>query len=182
MPLLPLLITVISFCTFLAPRPTSLWQTISTATPMSALLSYLSPITARMNWVLDVSLDLTFFGHSVVLPQLPMVSSLLAHHERSIAMASSYRNAAPAAGREDEECTICLSKMEDGEGIRELQCSHFFHGTCLDRWLGYSRLSCPLCRGSAAPRRTVSEPVQEVLVFKFSDFGSDSGGDKWWLR
>ncbi|KAK4785630.1 hypothetical protein SAY86_002319 [Trapa natans] len=177
MPLLPLLITVISFFTFLALRRTSLWPTISTATPMSALLSHLSPIAASMNWALDVYLNLTFFGHSVVLPQSPAVSSLLSHHERSIAIAS-----AAAAGRKDKECTICLSKMEVGEGIRELQCSHIFHGTCLDRWLGYSRLSCPLCRGSAAPRRPVSELGQEVLVFKFSDFGSDIGGDKWWLR
>ncbi|KAK4763874.1 hypothetical protein SAY87_013312 [Trapa incisa] len=153
------LITALSFSTILAFRRrlcrTSLWQTISRETPLSTLSSYLSPIAAHLNWALDVSLDHAFFGHSVVRQQPSAVPDLLAHHELRIT--SSYGSAVTAGGREDEECAICMSKIEAREEIRELRCSHIFHGACFARWLGSNNLGCPLCRGSVAPRRTMSE-------------------------
>ncbi|KAK4762838.1 hypothetical protein SAY86_008606 [Trapa natans] len=165
------LITALSFSTILAfrrrLRRSSLWQTISRETPLSTLSSYLSPIAAHLNWALDVSLDHAFFGHSVVRQQPSAVPDLLAHHELRIT--SSYGSAVTAGGREDEECAvtaggkedeecaICMSKIEAREEIRELRCSHIFHGACLGRWLGSNNLGCPLCRGSVAPRGTTSE-------------------------
>ncbi|KAK7857145.1 e3 ubiquitin-protein ligase rha2b [Quercus suber] len=84
--------------------------------------------------------------------------------------------------REEVQCAVCLSKIGEGEEIRQLRCDHLFHRVCLDRWLGYKRLTCPLCRGSLLPCTTITEPgVFEVLHFKYSSLIS---GDRetWWLR
>ena len=78
---------------------------------------------------------------------------------------------------------VCLCKIGEGEEIRQLRCDHLFHRVCLDRWLGYKRLTCPLCRGSLFPCTTITESGVrvEVLLFKFSSLIS---GDRetWWLR
>ncbi|XXG67197.1 hypothetical protein AAC387_Pa06g0599 [Persea americana] len=48
---------------------------------------------------------------------------------------------------EDAECCICLSAYDDGVELRELPCSHHFHGSCIDKWL-YINSTCPLCKYS----------------------------------
>lgn len=79
------------------------------------------------------------------------------------------------------QCAVCLCKIENGDEIRELRCDHLFHRVCLDRWLGYKNLSCPLCRDSLAPFRAFAELGVEVLSFKF--FSSRSADrETWWLR
>ncbi|KAK2994346.1 hypothetical protein RJ640_017858 [Escallonia rubra] len=39
------------------------------------------------------------------------------------------------------ECAVCLSKIEEGDEIRDLRCEHIFHRACLDRWIGFRRLT-----------------------------------------
>ncbi|KDP29327.1 hypothetical protein JCGZ_18248 [Jatropha curcas] len=82
-----------------------------------------------------------------------------------------------------KECAVCLSKIQNGEEIRELRCSHVFHRVCLDRWLGYKSTTCPLCRDLIGPRKTLADAAGiEVLVFKYCSFNSRSDGETWWLR
>uniref|UniRef100_A0A0E0MP09 RING-type domain-containing protein n=1 Tax=Oryza punctata TaxID=4537 RepID=A0A0E0MP09_ORYPU len=45
------------------------------------------------------------------------------------------------------ECSICLERCGDADGLLELQCKHIFHSACLERWLR-SRSDCPYCRAS----------------------------------
>ena len=47
-----------------------------------------------------------------------------------------------------EHCSICIGEFEEGEGLRQLKCSHFFHAECIDEWLG-KKDTCPLCKSSA---------------------------------
>lgn len=44
-----------------------------------------------------------------------------------------------------DSCPICLSSFEEGERLKVLSCSHCFHSSCAEMWLGGSR-RCPLCR------------------------------------
>ncbi|RLM86732.1 hypothetical protein C2845_PM04G34610 [Panicum miliaceum] len=45
------------------------------------------------------------------------------------------------------ECVFCLSGIEEGSEVRDLECRHLFHRGCLDRWLLARPLAtCPLCR------------------------------------
>lgn len=49
-------------------------------------------------------------------------------------------------------CVVCIAEYEDGDTLRRLPCSHFFHSRCADRWLHRSK-KCPLCMQS------ISSPV-----------------------
>ncbi|KAI5062362.1 hypothetical protein GOP47_0022901 [Adiantum capillus-veneris] len=46
---------------------------------------------------------------------------------------------------EDAVCCICLGKYKDGVDLKELQCTHFFHVECVEKWLKINA-SCPLCK------------------------------------
>ncbi|CAI0560339.1 unnamed protein product, partial [Linum tenue] len=96
-----------------------------------------------------------------------------------------------AAGSSEDspECAVCLSKVEEGDQVRELACRHVFHRVCLDRWCQSSltrrRPTCPLCRRSLTCRGSsaAAEPP-EVLLFDFASFVSSDRDtrDTWWLR
>ncbi|KAB1205221.1 RING-H2 finger protein ATL7 [Morella rubra] len=52
----------------------------------------------------------------------------------------------------DSVCAICRNYMEASDGVRELcNCSHVFHGECLDIWIGKDHVTCPLCRSKLSP-------------------------------
>ncbi|CAF0835680.1 unnamed protein product [Adineta ricciae] len=44
-------------------------------------------------------------------------------------------------------CAICLDTFSDNEKLRRLQCSHYYHVSCIDPWL-IQHQSCPLCSQS----------------------------------
>ncbi|KAH7427654.1 hypothetical protein KP509_10G053900 [Ceratopteris richardii] len=46
---------------------------------------------------------------------------------------------------EDAVCCICLGRYKDEVDLKELQCAHFFHAECVERWLEISA-DCPLCK------------------------------------
>ena len=89
----------------------------------------------------------------------------------------------PGTREEEVECAVCLCKIEEGEEIKQLRCDHLFHRVCLDRWLGYRRVTCPLCRCSLFPCRKLTEfgVDLEVLLFKYSSLSSVDR-ERWWLR
>lgn len=56
---------------------------------------------------------------------------------------------------QDQNCSICLSKIEKGEMIRVLPChckDKFFHATCIETWLLQSS-RCPTCRFNLRERK-----------------------------
>jgi hypothetical protein len=58
---------------------------------------------------------------------------------------------------EPAQCCICLEEMQvGGKNVKELVCSHSFHGTCLGKWLKTSS-SCPMCKRPAEVNEGGSE-------------------------
>jgi hypothetical protein len=45
----------------------------------------------------------------------------------------------------EKTCSICLSEYKDTDEIRQLDCTHEFHGTCVFNWLSKVN-NCPECR------------------------------------
>uniref|UniRef100_A0ACD5Y9M7 Uncharacterized protein n=1 Tax=Avena sativa TaxID=4498 RepID=A0ACD5Y9M7_AVESA len=45
------------------------------------------------------------------------------------------------------ECSICLERCGDVDGLIQLRCKHLFHSACLGWWLR-SHGDCPYCRAS----------------------------------
>ena len=68
------------------------------------------------------------------------------------------------------ECAVCLSRFEDGEEIRKLQCKHIFHKGCLDMWLQQDCPTCPLCRRRVLPEEIVTKyHLQNQVEYDGSD-------------
>ncbi|XP_010529688.1 PREDICTED: RING-H2 finger protein ATL79-like [Tarenaya hassleriana] len=60
----------------------------------------------------------------------------------------------------ERECTICLSKFEEGEEVKVLtRCNHGFHVGCIQQWLS-SRFSCPVCRSLVLFPSMATDTVQ----------------------
>lgn len=54
----------------------------------------------------------------------------------------------------DTECPVCLSVFEEGKELKQLKiCKHFFHKSCIDKWLS-SHFNCPVCRAFVASQTT----------------------------
>ncbi|KAH6797891.1 hypothetical protein C2S52_022445 [Perilla frutescens var. hirtella] len=84
------------------------------------------------------------------------------------------------------ECAVCLCRIGVGDEIRRLKCSHVFHRVCFDRWAGYGRWTCPLCRNHLTNLRGSDgggrDARREILVFSFAEVSSSENKDSWWLR
>lgn len=44
----------------------------------------------------------------------------------------------------EDMCCICQESFEIGSQRRILQCNHFFHDSCIEKWLT-GKIKCPLC-------------------------------------
>ncbi|KAI3712159.1 hypothetical protein L1987_70708 [Smallanthus sonchifolius] len=45
-----------------------------------------------------------------------------------------------------QECSVCLIEFQPDTEINRLSCGHVFHRSCVEKWLNYWNLTCPLCR------------------------------------
>lgn len=46
---------------------------------------------------------------------------------------------------EEENCAVCISKIENGQQVKSLACKHLFHPKCINDWLK-RKLTCPCCK------------------------------------
>lgn len=51
----------------------------------------------------------------------------------------------------EHECSVCLTQFEPESEINHLCCGHIFHKVCLEKWLDYWNITCPLCRTPLMP-------------------------------
>ncbi|XP_052150185.1 probable E3 ubiquitin-protein ligase ATL44 [Oryza glaberrima] len=70
---------------------------------------------------------------------------------------SSSRAAAAAEEQGEDRCAYCQSEYAGADEVRVVQCGHFFHAGCIDRWLRKHR-RCPLCRGGLSPLPPLPKP------------------------
>ncbi|KAF8680747.1 hypothetical protein HU200_045591 [Digitaria exilis] len=63
----------------------------------------------------------------------------------------------------DEECVLCLSGMEEGSEVRDLNCCHLFHRDRLDRWLLLAA-TCPLCRRRCLIPEEEDDSEEDMLM------------------
>lgn len=46
------------------------------------------------------------------------------------------------------QCPICIDTFCLRECYRKLNCDHYFHKKCIDRWVKRDKNECPMCRGN----------------------------------
>jgi hypothetical protein len=52
----------------------------------------------------------------------------------------------------EHDCSVCLTQFEPESEINYcLSCGHVFHKVCLEKWLDYWNITCPLCRTPLIP-------------------------------
>ena len=56
----------------------------------------------------------------------------------------------------EDECSVCLTQFEPESEINRLSCGHLFHKACLEKWLDYWNITCPLCRTPLMPEEEAS--------------------------
>ncbi|KAJ4981606.1 hypothetical protein NE237_032443 [Protea cynaroides] len=56
----------------------------------------------------------------------------------------------------EQDCSVCLNRFESDSEINQLCCGHLFHKVCLERWLDYWNITCPLCRTPLMPEEEAS--------------------------
>ncbi|KAK1296372.1 putative E3 ubiquitin-protein ligase RHA2B [Acorus calamus] len=49
-------------------------------------------------------------------------------------------------GGRERDCRVCLGRFEPESVVDRLTCGHVFHRGCLERWMEYWHVTCPLCR------------------------------------
>ncbi|XP_073136941.1 putative RING-H2 finger protein ATL50 [Henckelia pumila] len=83
------------------------------------------------------------------------------------------------------ECAVCLCRIDEEDEVAEIRCNHLFHRVCLDRWVGFGHITCPLCRDNIrlAPFVQAEQLFQEIIQIRFSATGTGHADDgTWWLR
>ncbi|KAF3432278.1 hypothetical protein FNV43_RR27017 [Rhamnella rubrinervis] len=139
-------------------------------------------IFSHLKWACNFLLCYSF----LVLPSYPCDVQKATSYGAGGASVTRYHCESSESADENVECAVCLCKIEEGEEIGVLRCSHLFHKVCLDKWaVEFNRTTCPLCRGSLAAAPLVAEAgggVEVVLVKLWSFRSDDDLGDTWWLR
>ncbi|CAK90316.1 unnamed protein product (macronuclear) [Paramecium tetraurelia] len=51
-----------------------------------------------------------------------------------------------------DDCTICLQKLNDELEVRQTCCHHNFHSLCIKEWLKNNKKECPVCRSNLVPK------------------------------
>ncbi|CAI0459441.1 unnamed protein product [Linum tenue] len=58
--------------------------------------------------------------------------------------------------RTEHDCSVCLTRFNPESEINRLSCGHIFHMVCLEKWLDYWNITCPLCRTPLMPEKDVA--------------------------
>ncbi|TYH63496.1 hypothetical protein ES332_D07G196900v1 [Gossypium tomentosum] len=66
-------------------------------------------------------------------------------------MPSTRYDAVCSGSQPEHDCSVCLTRFEPESEINRLSCGHLFHKVCLEKWLNYWNVTCPLCRNALLP-------------------------------
>ncbi|CAK9151845.1 unnamed protein product [Ilex paraguariensis] len=71
---------------------------------------------------------------------------------RSRTPAVRFDTVSGCTNRPEQECSVCLTEFKPDAEINHLSCGHVFHNSCLEKWLKYWNVTCPLCRNCMMPQ------------------------------
>ncbi|XP_050204416.1 probable E3 ubiquitin-protein ligase XERICO [Mercurialis annua] len=105
-------------------------------------LSFLSSSTPSSDYTEDLSDPIEYRS-----PQ----SETYINEFRSRTPTTRFDSVSNSKQLEHHDCSVCLTQFEPESEINCLSCGHLFHKVCLEKWLNYWNVTCPLCRSSVMP-------------------------------
>lgn len=85
---------------------------------------------------------------------------------------SSEENEENTFNNNDEECSVCLSKLDNNSYTTD--CFHVFCKNCLEGWFDSNHNTCPLCRSRIKECNHNSENTQIKIYFGNNNSDSDN--------
>ncbi|XP_058787221.1 probable E3 ubiquitin-protein ligase XERICO [Vicia villosa] len=71
---------------------------------------------------------------------------------RSMTPTLRFESVCSSCKEPEHDCSVCLTQFEPESEINYcLSCGHLFHKVCLEKWLDYWNITCPLCRTPLIP-------------------------------
>lgn len=71
----------------------------------------------------------------------------------------------------EHDCSVCLTQFEPESEINHLSCGHVFHRVCLEKWLDYWNVTCPLCRTPLMPEEETASCFWWALWTLWTHYG-----------
>ncbi|CAI9779273.1 unnamed protein product [Fraxinus pennsylvanica] len=139
--------------------------------PLSVFFTYIVLIATQLKWAWNYLLCQSFSIQPARIKLPEYVDGISVTH---------YENRTESG--DSVECAVCLCKIQEEDEIRELRCHHLFHRVCLDRWLSYGHMTCPLCRNNLKLPPFMDEFPQEMILINFCATTSRDDRCTWWLR
>lgn len=124
-----------------------------------------------LNWAWSILLHYSFFHHHVHGVPRELFEELGSCHTKF-----------DIGSFEQVECVVCLSAIGEDDEKMVLRCGHVFHQVCLDRWLVFRNITCPLCRYNFVSSRFVSPIGEELLILDYCSTNASEDEGLWWLR
>ncbi|CAH9054827.1 unnamed protein product [Cuscuta epithymum] len=110
--------------------------------------SFLSIIGIRISSWEEYSIDGTMMDNTLECRGTPSESYMEEFRHQTPAIRYDSMCAASKNHPEQQECSVCLTEFAPEAEINRLPCGHVFHKACLEKWLKYWNLTCPLCRNN----------------------------------
>ncbi|CAI9768065.1 unnamed protein product [Fraxinus pennsylvanica] len=143
--------------------------------PRSVVLTYIYQIVCKVKWAWDCLLIQSFFQPRRIFELPDYVDDL---------SVTCYENNNHERWDSSMECAGCLCRINEGDEVIELRCSHLYHRVCIERTIGYGHRTCPLCRNDIQPPQLAAELhlQAEVILINFCATRSRDDLCTWWLR
>ncbi|CAA2965016.1 E3 ubiquitin- ligase RHA2B-like [Olea europaea subsp. europaea] len=136
-------------------------------------MKYIILIASLLQWAWDYLLFQPFFQHR---------DNELPDHVDDLTITRYENNNNAECEDSSVECRVCLCRIDEGDEVKQLRC---YHRVCLDRWVGYGRRTCPLCRNNLIPPPLLANlhhAEAEVILINLCTTRPRDNHRTWWLR
>ena len=105
-------------------------------------------------------------------PQIPRIKSRNGiHKDRTSCSLNKTSSSKKSQLSSSKTCAICLEDYQNKDRLRNLQCLHDFHQSCVDEWFR-DKATCPICKKD--PMLVPEMSIEDPLVIEDESIASEA--------